>query len=595
MTKYYDEQVIREVAARVDILDVVAETVELKRKGNRYWGLCPFHPEKTASFSVSRERQMFYCFGCHAGGDIFSYLMRRDGLDFKEALEVLASKAGIHLADSFSKKDSDKRKRVTELNRVTADFYQNLLTVDTGCSGRAYLNRRGVNGETINTFRLGYAPDKWDSLLDYLLKKGFSVEDIKLSGVVKRSDNQNKYYDIFRNRIIFPITNYTGEIIGFGGRVLDDSLPKYLNSPETDVFSKRRNLYGLFHARDSIRHENEAILVEGYMDCIKLFQAGIKNVVASLGTSLTEEQSRLLRRYAEKVLILYDGDEAGQRETLRAIEIMSKTGLKVDVLSLPGGKDPDEYLQENGKEEFSQYIKNNRYSHIEFKLNRYISSGNMDKLDDKTRIIKCMQEDICGLETELEKDFYIKMMAQKLRIEENIIYRQYYSNATNKLYRTSKNKTEIIRDNNKYGNYGIQEKILAAMLNDEEVFAKVKHDIGLDFFKNQHYKEIAKTIDELEGSHQDKMIRLREKATHKDLQSALARICVLMDDKDQLPDRIEVDTFINKVSNLKIQARWQKMSDKARSLGDYGDFTSMLQYILKLDRFLQTTQEGGIK
>ncbi|MEN6461664.1 MAG: DNA primase [Syntrophomonas sp.] len=595
MTKYYDEQVIRDIATRIDIIDIVAETVELKRKGNRYWGLCPFHPEKTASFSVSQDRQMFYCFGCHAGGNIFSFIMRREGLEFKEALELLARKAGVQLAGSFEKKNIDNRKKVIEVNQAAAEFYQKLLTSEQGRMASTYLNNRGITAESVNTFKLGYAPDNWNSLQDYLLNKGFPIENVKSSGVIKRSEKHNNYYDIFRNRIIYPIVNYSGEIIGFGGRVLDDSLPKYLNSPETEIFSKRNNLYGLYHARDSIRHENEAILVEGYMDCIKLHQAGIKNVVASLGTSFTEEQARLLRRYAEKILILYDGDEAGQRETLRAIDIITKTGIKVDVLTLPAGKDPDEYLQVFGKEEFWQYIKNNRCSYIEFKINRYIKSANMVNLDDKTMVIKHMQEDINNLDTEMEKDYYIKMLAQKLRVEENVIYRQYNLNGRKQLYYTSTNKTQIIRDNNKYGNYGIQEKILAALLNNEETFSKVKNAIGLDFFKNPQYKEIIRIFDELEGSHYDKLIILRETAVDKKLESPFARISILMDEKDQLPDEIEIDRFISKVKMLKSQAHWQKVLNNVNNLGDRGDFTSMMQFILQLDRFLDDTQEGGIK
>lgn len=595
MSKYYDEQVIRDIAARVDIIDIVAETVELKRKGNRYWGLCPFHQEKTASFSVSQERQMFYCFGCHAGGNLFSFIMRRDGLEFKEALEFLAGKAGVQLAGSFEKKNIDNRKKIIEVNEAAAEFYQKLLLSERGYTAKAYLNKRGLTAESINTFKLGYAPDSWNSLLDYLLNKGFPVENVKSSGVIKRSENHNNYYDIFRNRIIYPIVNYYGEIIGFGGRVLDDSLPKYLNSPETEFFSKRKNLYGLYHARDSIRRENEAILVEGYMDCIKLHQAGIKNAVASLGTSFTEEQAHLLRRYTEKILILYDGDEAGQRETLRAIDINTNNGTKVDILTLPGGKDPDEYLQVYGKEEFWQYIKNNRCSYIEFKINRYITTANIVNLDDKTNVIKDMQEDINNLETEMEKDYYIKMLAQKLRVEENVIYRQYNLIGRKQLYHSSTNKIQIKRDNNKYGNYGIQEKILAALLINEGNFIKVKNAIGLEFFKDPQYKEIIRIFDQLEGSHQEKLILLREMAAGKKLESPFARISMLMDEKEQIPKEIEIDTFISKVIKLKNQAYWQKVLNNINNLGDRGDFTSMIEFILQLDRFLENTQEGGIK
>ncbi len=354
------------------------------------------------------------------------------------------------------------------MNNMAANYFHEVLMSDKGSKAREYLQGRGVTLESIKAFNLGYAPDSWNAVEDYLLKKGTSLDSVKLSGLIKRSENQDRYYDLFRDRVIFPITQYNRDVVGFGGRALGDIMPKYLNTPETEIFSKRKNLYGLTQARDRIREMNEAILVEGYMDCIKLHQAGILQAVASLGTALTEEQAAILRRYTEKVLLMYDGDEAGQRETLRAVGILRQQGLHVEVVTLPAGKDPDEYIEKYGKEGFLHYIQNNRYSHIIFKLDRYINSTPMLNLESKISIINLMKNDISTLNSALEKDYYIKMLAQKLRIEENIVQKEFQRNVKLETSRLDRNKNGIIRDNNKYGNYGIQEKILAAMLKDEE-------------------------------------------------------------------------------------------------------------------------------
>jgi DNA primase len=541
---YSDEQITREIESRIDIIDLIAETVDLHRKGNRYWGLCPFHQEKTPSFSVSRDRQMFYCFGCHAGGSIFSFIMKRDGLDFKEAREMLAAKAGVELNKSYDKKRVDLRKQILAVNRMADEYFHQMLLSSKGLEAREYLLQRGINRESIINFHLGYAPSEWNGLEEYLLKKGISQDWVKLSGLIKRNENQNRFYDVFRDRIIFPIYQYNREIVGFGGRVLGEGLPKYLNSPESEVFSKRRNLYGLAQARDNIRNQNEAIIVEGYMDTIKLHQAGICQAVASLGTALTQEQAQILKRYVEKVVILYDGDEAGQRESLRAIEVLLSQGLKVEVVSLPAGQDPDEYLEKNGKEEFWQYIQNNRISHIEFKMNRYINSVNIYNLEFKINIINQLKNDINRLSSALEKDYYIKTLAQKLRLEENLVQQELAAGSEKTSPRPNRNKIINFRDNNKYGKYGIQEQILAAMLSSPEIFTRVKNRIGLNFFANQEYRTIAGIYDQLlQEETDDCMGEMRQIMMHEGLDTAYARISLIMEQEDPKSLR-DVDDFI---------------------------------------------------
>ena len=594
MAKYEDDQSIREIESRIDIVEYISESVTLSRKGNNYWGLCPFHQEKTPSFSVSRDKQMFYCFGCHTGGNIFSFVMKKDGLDFKDALEILAAKAGIEVVRPRERSTIDKRKQIMAVNNAAAQYYHEALGSENGRVADEYLANRGISMETIISFKLGYARDDWNNVEEYLLKKGFSVETVKLSGLVKRSENQNRFYDLFRNRIIFPIFQYGQDVVGFGGRSLGEGIPKYLNTPETELFSKRKNLYGLTQARESIRATNNAILVEGYMDCIKLHQSGINNVVASLGTALTEEQAHLLHRYTEKVIVLYDGDEAGQRETLRAISVLRSVDLKVEVVSLPPGKDPDEYIDLYGKEGFWQYIQNNRINHIEFKLNRCINTSTNLDLEAKISIIDKLKEDILSLSSALEKDHYIKLLTQRLRIEENIVYQEFQS-AHNKRYGgENRNKISILRDNTKYGNYGIQEKILAAMLKDDQVFNAVKKRIGIKFFANPDYQALAVIYDRLKGEPAGRLNDMRHVAAAEGLDLPFARIAMLMNEENQR-EALELEEFIKRVEYRKAEMRWQKAFQQLNNLEDTGDFNSLLSFILKLDGFRNATREGGIR
>lgn len=329
-----DQELIRQIESHIDIVDIIGERVELSRRGNRYWGLCPFHSEKTPSFSVSQEKQLFYCFGCHQGGNVFTFLKKHDKLEFREALQYLANKAGIDISRYQSLRPSAKGARdntIIEINQEAARFYHELLMSDSGGTAREYLLGRQVDPKTVEKFCLGYAPDDWRQLEEYLLAKGYPIEAITESGLVRRSRRGDLYIDFLRNRIIFPIHDLSGRIIGFGGRLISGEGPKYLNSAENRVFSKRFHLFGLYHGREAIRSASEVILVEGYMDCLALHQYGIANVVATLGTAFTREQAKLIKRFTETVLVMYDGDEAGQRETMRALGVLHQEGIYAQV------------------------------------------------------------------------------------------------------------------------------------------------------------------------------------------------------------------------------------------------------------------------
>lgn len=587
MGAYYDENILDEISRRLDILDVVAESVKLSRKGDRYWGLCPFHDEKTPSFSVSPGKNMFYCFGCNCGGNLFTYIMKRDGLNFPEAVQKLAEQTGVQLQSPKMRRGADRFRKVVEVNQAaTTLFRQFLRDGEKAAKARDYLGQRHLNEGIIDRFQLGYAPADWQALLNRLLEKGFEQEWIKESGLVKRSKNRDSYYDLFRDRIIFPILDYQGNAVGFGGRSLGDAVPKYLNTPETDVYVKRHHLFGLYQARETIRKCNEAILVEGYMDCLKLHQHGLCQTVASLGTAFTKEQSQLLRRYTENVMVLYDGDAAGQREALRAIDLMEEQGFNIDVLTLPVDQDPDDFLDEHGKEEFLQYIQNNRVSYIEFKMKRYIAVEDKLDLQAKIRVINGIKNDIGRLPSAILRDNYIKMLSRLLKIEENLILKEIDSNSGHKntIYR---NKRTVKRDNIKYGNYSLEEKILAAVLHNREIAETLSSQLGLECFGSGDFNRLATIYCESGGF-------IVESIQDEKLQSILARLDTLWDEGIRINDA-ELWYFIRSVQRQDQKARWRKLHQRLEYLHADGDFQTVLRLILDLDTFLHHTREGGIQ
>lgn len=591
---YYDEYILAEISSRLDILDVVAESVKLSRKGDRYWGLCPFHTEKTPSFSVSPGKNMFYCFGCHSGGNLFTYIMKRDGLDFPEAVQKLADQAGIQLHNRQARQGVDRFKKVVEVNKAAATLFQQFLGDDySAARARDYLAKRYLQEEIIKRFQIGYAPNDWSKLSNLLLQKGFEQEWIKESGLIKRSKNRDSYYDLFRDRIIFPILDYQGNVVGFGGRAVEDAVPKYLNTPETEVYVKRHHLFGLYQARETIRKCNEVILVEGYMDCLKLHQHGINQAVASLGTAVTREQALLLRRYAENVMVLYDGDEAGQRETLRAVDLLSAQDFNVDVLTLPAGQDPDDFLDQYGKEEFLQYIQNNRVSYIEFKMKRYIAAENNLNLQAKIRVVNGVKNDIGRLQSAILRDNYIKRLSRLLKIEENLILKEIDSNNGYK-NPPPRNKSPVNRDNIQYGNYSLEEKILAAMLHNREIAETIAAQIGVQCFASSNFNQLATICYESGGTMASHYLEWQQAIQDEGLESILARLDTGWDEGIRINDA-ELWYFIRSVERQRQKAPWRKLHQRLEHLHAEGDFHTVLRLILDLDTFLHHTREGGIQ
>ena len=410
---------LQDLKMKTDINDIISSYVSLKRRGNTSVGLCPFHNEKTPSFTVYEDTQSFYCFGCGAGGDAIGFIKRIENLDYIDAVKALAQRAGIQMPDEgYDDSLAKKRRRILELNRATAKFYHNFLMSDDGRIGLDYFVNRGLTKKTINHFGLGYAPNNWDLLLKHLKSEGFTISEMIEAGVVKKGNKG--YYDIFRNRVMIPIIDVRGNVIAFGGRVLDDSKPKYINTADTLVYKKTNELFALNYAKDS--GDEALILCEGYMDVIAMHQAGFTNAVAGCGTALTSEQVRLVSRYAKSVILAYDCDEAGQKALNKAISLFSQTDVKVKIPSLVGGKDPDEIIKTYGRDKFKAMLEG-ASNEIEFALLSLRKNSNLNttqgKLDFLNECIKVLDKT-----TPIEQDLYLSRLAEELGVEKRSIQSQ---------------------------------------------------------------------------------------------------------------------------------------------------------------------------
>jgi len=419
---------VERVTERTDIYSVVSRYVPLTQKSGRWWGRCPFHNEKTASFSVSADKGLFYCFGCGAGGNVFKFLSLIENITYFEAVKLQAQRLGIELPAKKSSPEEDRRRReektLIKINELAQDFYHECLTKTArGEVGRKYLAARGITTETIETFKLGYAPDEWENLFRELIRQNFSAQQIESVGLVAKRKNSSGYYDRFRARIMIPITNVFGYAVGFGGRILgsaDDATPKYLNTPETVLFNKRKLLFGLDKSNRAISSAGAAVVVEGYMDAISLFSAGIKNVVATLGTAFTPEHAKLILRYARKIIFCYDSDEAGQRATIRALPIVQAAGAEVFVMNVPDGKDPDEFVRKHGKEAFEQLIKN-ATPLVDYRIRYVLASTERETTEGKLKALQEIFPVIEKVNSETKLNDYLKKIAVALAFDEFLV------------------------------------------------------------------------------------------------------------------------------------------------------------------------------
>ena len=491
---FYPDELIEEVRSRNDIVDVISGYVHLQKKGANYFGLCPFHNEKSPSFSVSRSKQMYYCFGCGAGGNVFTFLMEYENDTFPEAVKALADRAGISLPEADeseeAKREQSKRSRLLAINKEAAKYFYFQLRAKQGESGLNYLRERQLTDETIHRFGLGYANKTADDLVRYLKGKGFSEELIREAGLCN-TDEKHGMYDKFWNRVMFPIEDINHRVIGFGGRVMGDGKPKYLNSPETPIFDKSRNLYGLNFARSS--RKGNIILCEGYMDVIAMHQAGFNQAVASLGTAFTLGQAGLLKRYAKEVLLSYDSDGAGVKAALRAIGILKEAGLTGRVINLEPYKDPDEFVKNLGAEAFQERIDNAENSFL-FEIRMLQREYDLNDPEKKTEFHRAVAKKLCEFPEEVERENYLEAVAEKYHIGFESLRKLVASTAasTGLARPVERPKSGIQKKSTPEDNVKKTQRLLLTWLAEEpQIYPKIAAFLSAEDFTEELYRKVA--------------------------------------------------------------------------------------------------------
>ena len=580
------ESTIEKIKNQTDIIEIISETVNLKRSGRNYTGLCPFHNDKSPSFSVSQDKQIYKCFSCGEAGNAITFVMKQKKMDFVEALKYLAERANIPLeiGDQESTELSKKKELLYKVNVETGRFFfANLMK---NRISKEYFLNRGIKESTIKRFGLGYANDSWNNLLYHLKNKGYKEDLLIDAGLVLKSEKKGTLYDRFRNRVMFPVFDVRGKVIGFGGRVLDDSKPKYLNSPETILFHKGVNLYGLNFAAKSRIEDRTMIIVEGYMDCISLHQYGITNAVASLGTALTVNQARLLKRYADKVIISYDADFAGQTATIRGLEILRDAGFEVKVLRIPEGKDPDEFLRLNGREAFLKLI-DNAMPLINYKLK--MAEEGIDFKNEQS-LIK-YGERVTSILADLnpvEKDVYIKKISEDTGIKEQSLY-DLLSSEKNRKDELSLNNLEEIR----------------TKLYVEPAYLKAERSLLKLMLQNQYYNEIINNVSDKDFNLEahKKIYNLIQEGTKKEVNNLFSYIESGCDDISSSTEWVKIqeiqvleanDTkqlindYISKIISYKLTVKLEALKKEQRELEEKG----MIEESIKLAFELKNINEA---
>ena len=550
MVRYSDE-LIEEIRSRNDIVDVVGSYVALKRSGRSYFGLCPFHNEKSPSFAVSPDKQIFHCFGCGVGGNVFHFVSKIEGIGFRESVEILANRVNVALPVTSSSEEEDRlyymRSKIYDINQASAMFYHNNLYNPSSKRAQEYVKKRKLDNNTLKTFYIGYSGN-YNELYNYLKQQGFKDEEILASKLVNRNE-KGEFIDRFRKRLMFPIQDERGKFIAFGGRILVDppkedaseeekiafkKQAKYINSTENIVYSKGRHLFGLYAAK-KLAHENslkKILIVEGYMDAISLFQRGITNVVASLGTALTEAQGRLLRKSSEQVIVGYDADGAGQAATLRGLEILQNLGCDIRILQIEGAKDPDEFILKYGPERLRKYI-DNAISLVEFKIKCLKKDLNLNLANDKIKFLTEIARELSKVNSSIEKEVYIDKIASDYQISKEAIYAeinkiQYVKGNNNKLLErksTVVKPTVSVEDQVSDSVLKRENLVIYLLVNyPEETFQKLRANVRIEDIKSDKNKKILQKLYEELGSGNDNITNVLDFFEDEDVVNHLSGI-----------------------------------------------------------------------
>lgn len=571
----YTDELKEEIRSANDIVDVISQYVSLKRSGRNFFGLCPFHKEKSPSFSVSPDRQYFHCFGCNKGGDVFTFVSEIERLSFKETIELLAERAGIDLPvaeNSEFNKNQYLKDRMYKINSATAIFYHERLYKPLAKIAQEYVKKRKLDNNTIKAFKIGYSGE-YNELYKHLRSSGFKDDEILQTGLVNKTV-KGEFIDRFRKRLMFPIMDVSGKVIAFGGRKLEknEKLAKYINSNENLVYSKKKHLFALNLAKQS--NSKKLILVEGYMDAVSLYQRGITNVIASLGTALTEEQGRLIRKYSEQVIISYDSDSAGQDAILRALGILDKQGCDARVLQMEGAKDPDEYVVKYGSGRFNLLVEN-AISLTEFKIKMLKQKYDLNNSGDKIRFLKELTKILAEVENKIEREIYVDKISQMYNISKEAIYAEinknlYKSSKEDVLSKTiSKKKKENIVSE---ATLKREKMILFLLINHfEESYEPIVTNITPEDFKSDLYRKIYRIILESTAESSDKVLQLISNIEDTEIQSSVSEILVtdygIESVKKCIEDVIKIynkDKIINRKMTIIKMLESQNLSDADR-------------------------------
>ena len=538
--------------------------MHLKPAGKGFKGLCPFHEEKTPSFMVSPEKQLFHCFGCGEGGNVFNFLMKYEKLSFFEAVKMLAQKSGVPLPVDEEKENilHKKKERLYKLNNLAANYYREcLFRTNQGKKVINYFKKRGINDTSVEKYRLGYAPSSWDALTNFLKKKGYSYEELIKAGIIRKSKIEGKYIDYFRDRIIFPIFNLSGRVIGFGGRVLDNSLPKYINSPETLVYNKGSALYSLNFAKEDIRKKNYLIVVEGYTDVLVTQQYEFNNVAASLGTALTTKQIDLIKRFTDTVLIAYDADSAGNMATLRSLDLLVRAGLNVKVIDLPQDYDPADFLIKKGEKPFQDLIERS-FSLVDYKLKLLCSKYGIKTIEGKVKIIKGIIPTLSVMGNEVELRAQTKKISEELKLSEEAILIELKRYKRGSIDFSS----NFIKLNSVPGNVKAERILIGCMLEKEEIAQDILKKLKKEDFSVPLHRQIVAAIEKI--LKEDKIVDSQKIIDYLADDSAAKFISkILLEETITFNQKI-ISGYIDTINNYKLIQEKKNLEKRAKILDE---------------------------
>jgi DNA primase len=560
----FSSDLLEEIRNRCDIIDIISGYVHLKPAGKGFKGLCPFHEEKTPSFMVSPEKQLFHCFGCGEGGNVFNFLMKYEKLSFFEAVKMLAQKSGVPLPVDEEKENilHKKKERLYKLNDLVANYYREcLFRTNQGKKIINYFKKRGINDTSVEKYKLGYTPPGWDVLSNFLKKKGYSYEELIKAGLIKKSKIEGKYVDYFRDRIIFPIFNLSGRAIGFGGRVLDDSLPKYINSPETLVYNKGSNLYSLNFAKENIRKKNYIIIVEGYTDVLITQQYGFNNIAASLGTALTTKQIDLIKRFTDTVLIAYDSDSAGNMATLRSLDLLVKAGLEIKVIALPQGYDPADFLIKKGSETFQNLI-DKSLSLIDYKLKLLYSKYTIKTIEGKVKVVKEILPTLNVIGNEVELRAQTKKISEELKLSEEAILIE-----LKKYKRGSRDSSHnFIKLNSESGNIKAEKILIGCMLENEKIARDILTKLKAEDFSVLLHRQIITAIEK--NLKDDKMVDSQKVIDYLNDDKAAKLISkILMEETITFNEKI-ISGYVDTINKFKLAQKRKNLEKRVKILDE---------------------------